>query len=259
MKAIFVTALAIGFAAPAFSAPIDGTWKADVKSAKMPTKPEVYLLKAGTFTCATCVPKIVVSADGNFHKVSGHPYFDEMSVAEVDKRTIKQETRKGGKLVFTETDAVSPNGKSFVSIFTDTGGSSGTPVTGKAVMKRVGAAPAGAHAYSGSWIRTNDAQFSDSGLTFMFSSRGDSVSFKSPTGSAYTAKLNGPKSPVTGDPGWSAVRLKGTPNAIVETDYRGDKAIGIQTMTLRADGKTMKVRSQDLLHATSMSYTAIKQ
>jgi len=259
MKAIFMTALAVGFAVPVSAASIDGTWKADIKSAKMPTKPEVYLLKAGTFTCSTCVPKIVVSADGNFHPVSGHPYFDEMSVAEVDQHTVKQETRKAGKLIFTETDALSPDGKSFVVTFTDTSGSNGTPVTGRAVMKRVGAAPAGAHAYSGSWIRTNDAQFSDSGLTFMFSSVGDSISFKAPTGSAFTAKLNGPKSPVTGDPGWTAVTLKGRPNWIVETDYRGDKAIAIQMMTPSADGKTMKVRSRDLLHATTMSYTVVKQ
>ena len=259
MKAIFIAVLAVGFAVPVFSAPIDGTWKADVKSAKMPTKPEVYLLKAGRFTCSTCVPKIVVPADANFHKVSGHPYFDEISVAEVDKRIVKQDMRRGGKLVSTETDTVSPDGKSIAFTFTDTSGSNGTAVIGKGMMKRVGAAPAGAHAYSGSWVRTNDAQISDSGLTFMFLSRGDSVSFKSPTGSAYTAKLNGPKSPVTGDPGWTAVMLKGTPNAMVETDYRGDKAIGIQTMTIPANGKTMKFKSRDLLHATSMSYTAIKQ
>ena len=259
MKALFIFALAVGSAVPACSAPIDGTWKADIKSAKMPTKPEVYLLKGGTYTCATCVPKIVVPADGKFHKVSGHPYFDELSVAEADKRTVKQETRRGGKLISTETDAVSADGKSIAFTFTDTSGSNGTPVTGKGVMTRVKAAPAGAHAYSGSWIRTNDIQLSDSGLTFMFSSRGDSVSFTSPTGSAYTAKLNGPKSPVTGDPGWTAVMLKGQPNAIVETDYRGDKTIGIQVMTLLADGKTMKVKSRDLLHATSMSYSAIKQ
>jgi len=258
MKAIFIAALAVGFAIPAFSAPIDGTWKADIKTAKMPTKPDVYLLKAGTFTCSTCVPKVVVLADGNFHKVSGHPYYDEMSVAEVDKSTIKQETRRGGKLISTETDALSPDGKSFIATFTDTSGSNGTPVTGKAVMKRVGAAPAGAHAYSGSWLRTNDAEFSDSGLTYMFSSDGSSISFKAPTGSAYTAKLNGPKSPVTGDPGWTAVTLTGTPNAIVETDYRGEKVIAIMTMKFPADGKTMNVKMQDLLHATSMSYTATK-
>jgi len=259
MKAIFMAALAIGFAVPVFSAPIDGTWKVDVKSAKMPTKPEVYLLKAGAYTCSTCVPKIVIPADGKFHKVSGHPYFDELSVAEIDKRTVKQEMRRGGKLVATETDAVSPDGKSIALTFTDTSGSNGTAVTGKGVMKRVGVMPAGAHAYSGSWVRTNDIQLSDSGLTFIFSSRDDSVSFKSPTGSAYTAKLNGPKSPVTGDPGWTAVTLKGTPSAITETDYRGDKAIAIQTMMIRANGKTMKFKSQDLLHGSSMSYLAIKQ
>jgi hypothetical protein len=35
--------------------PFDGTWKVDLKTAKFPEKPDVYLLQHGMYHCKTCV------------------------------------------------------------------------------------------------------------------------------------------------------------------------------------------------------------
>ncbi len=62
----------VAFAAPIWAAPIDGTWKADVKSAKLPQKPDSYLLKNGSYSCETCTPPYTVKADGAFHPIHGN-------------------------------------------------------------------------------------------------------------------------------------------------------------------------------------------
>jgi hypothetical protein len=54
----------------------DGTWKFDLKTAKFPEKPDVYLLQDGMYRCKRCAPQVDVKADGRLkhtHKsVSGH-------------------------------------------------------------------------------------------------------------------------------------------------------------------------------------------
>ncbi len=75
----------------------DGTWKVDLKSAKFPTKPDVFLLQDGMYHCKTCVPPVDVKADGKDQKVSGHPYYDMVSIKVVDARTIEETDKKNGK------------------------------------------------------------------------------------------------------------------------------------------------------------------
>ncbi len=54
--------------------PFDGTWKVDLSKAKLPKKPDVFLLQNGMYECKTCTPPVNVKADGQFQKVSGDPY-----------------------------------------------------------------------------------------------------------------------------------------------------------------------------------------
>ena len=49
----------------------DGTWKIDVSTAKLPDKPDDFLLKDGMYDCKTCVPPVRVKADGQDHRVTG--------------------------------------------------------------------------------------------------------------------------------------------------------------------------------------------
>src|ERR1700693_2304634 len=79
----------------------DGTWKIDLNNAQFPKKPDVYLLQNGMYHCKTCVPAIDIKADGQDQKVTGHPYFDTVSIKLVDDRTIEETDKKNGKTVVT--------------------------------------------------------------------------------------------------------------------------------------------------------------
>ena len=50
--------------ASAATGAIDGTWKADLSSVQIDAKPDVLLLKDGTFSCSTCTPPLTLPADG---------------------------------------------------------------------------------------------------------------------------------------------------------------------------------------------------
>jgi len=257
MTKIYMIGLAVTAASPALAAPIDGTWRVDVKSAQMPSKPISYLVKDGIYRCS-CVPPTTIPTDGKFHRLTGRPYYDEMAVKIVDPHTINAIMRKDGMLVTQLRRTVSLDGKTATTTFFERTGTSGAPVTGRTVMRRVGSAPAGSHAFSGAWIETNDAQVSDSGLTFTFATEGDMVTFNSPQGGTYKAKLNGPQAPVSGDPGWTAVQLKGSLNSLVETDLHGTEVTNVTTLLLAADGKTLRIKAEDKKRGTTTRYTAYK-
>src|SRR5436309_7238993 len=94
---------------PAFAAsPFEGAWKADVSSAQLPTKPDVYQLRKGMYDCKTCVPAVSVKADGMDHAVTGHPYFDMEAVKVVDDHTVEITEKKNGKVVYTGKQMVAP-------------------------------------------------------------------------------------------------------------------------------------------------------
>ena len=106
--ALFVSLLmpAVAMAQSAF----DGTWKIDIKTAQFPKKPDVYLLQDGMYHCRTCAPAIDVKADGQDQKVTGHPYYDMVSVKVIDDHTIEITNKKNGKTVATAKNMVSADG-----------------------------------------------------------------------------------------------------------------------------------------------------
>ena len=246
-------------AAPAMAAsPLDGTWKADFKSAKLPTKPDDYLLQDGTFTCRSCAPELKVAADGAWHKVTGHPYYDETMVKVVDAHTVKMANRKGGKLMSEQTMRVSADGKTLSLDGTDH--SADVPVSSKGTDSLIAKGPTGSHAISGRWKQATVEAVSDSGLIYTYKTTGDMLMLSTPAGYAYSAKWGGPAVPVKGDKAntMAAVRKTGA-NSFVETDSRGGKTVSVMTTTVSADGKTQTVVVDDKEHGTTMSYKAMKQ
>lgn len=238
----------------------DGTWKVNLSTAKFPEKPDEYLLKDGMYQCKTCVPPIEVKADGKDQKVTGHPYFDTLSVKVVDDRTIEETDKKNGKTVATSKSWVSADGSTMTFEFSDSSATNADPVTGKGQSKRVAEGPAGSHAISGSWRITKIDTLSDNGLTFTIKLTADTVEMTSPMGQSYTAKLDGADAPYHGDPGTTSVSVKKKgPNAIEETDKRDGKVISVSVMTVSADGKTMKIATDDKLHGTHSDFDANKQ
>jgi hypothetical protein len=238
----------------------DGTWKVDLKTAKFPQKPDVYLLQKGMYQCKTCVPSINVKADGQDQKVAGHPYLDMMNIKVVDDRTIEETDKKNGKTVATSKTWVSADGNTMMFEFTDSSATNADPVTGKGEETRVAKGPAGSHAISGSWRTSKMDTVSDNGLMFTDKVEGDSLSMSNKTGQSYTAKLDGTEAPYKGDPGTTSVSVKKVnKNTIVETDKRDGKVISIARMTVAADGKSMTIAVNDKLHGTTSQVVAVKQ
>ena len=263
MKKLLVTgmlaALLVPVCAIAQSA-FDGTWKIDLNKVHMPKKPDVYLLRNGTYDCKTCAPPISVKADGTDQKVTGHPYHDMVAIKVVDAHTIQETDKKAGKVVGTSTTTVAADGKTATFEFTDSSDSNTAPVTGKGTLTRVDKGPVGSHAISGSWRIASYADVSDNGLSFTYKVDGDKLSMTTPTGQSYSAKMDGTDSPFNGDPGTTSVSVKKTgKNVFVETDKRNGKVISVSTVTVAADGKSMTIGFSDTLRGMTSSYVATKQ
>lgn len=248
---------------PAFGAAQDvftGTWKVDVGTAKFPEKPDVFLLQNGMYDCETCVPPIRIKADGQDQTVTGHPYFDAMNVKVIDDHNVELISKKSGKTVATNKLTVSPDGNTLSMDFIDASATNADPVSGKGEYTRVKKGPSGANAISGSWRVAKVDTVSDNGLSFTYKVSGDTIEMTTPTGQSYTAKLDGTDAPYHGDPGTTSVSVKQFgPNTIEEIDKRDGKVISVSRMTVRSDGKTATIVTEDKLHDTKSEITATKQ
>ncbi len=238
----------------------DGTWKIDMNKAQFPKKPDEYLLQNGMYQCKSCVPEINIKADGQDQPVTGHPYYDTAAIKVINDHEIEETDKKNGKTVATSKTMVSPDGNTLTFEFSDSSDSNSDPVTGKGEETRVGKAPAGANAISGSWRLTKFESLSENAITWTYRVSGDELTMTNPTGQSYTAKLNGTDAPMKGDPGVSSVsvKMKGK-DTLEETDKRDGKVISVAKMTVASDGKTMKLSVDDKLHGTKSEYVAMKQ
>jgi hypothetical protein len=262
MKKLTACLLVSAFAAaPAFAqAGFSGTWKADLHSVQTPQKPDVFVIKGGVYTCRSCVPAYAIKADGAFHRVTGHPYYDEESVKVVDARTVEFSDRLRGKAVGHGTNTISADGRTMTFAFTDTSSPNGRVVTGKGTERRVGQAPAGAHAFSGSWRTDKYDNVSDSGLMISFRLVGDTLQMNDPTGESFQARIGGPAVPIHGDSAATMVSVRRLgPATLQEISTRGGKPANVVTMTLNRDGRTMNVVVEDKVQATRMAYKSVKQ
>jgi hypothetical protein len=263
MKKLLWLGLFVSFLVPVLATAqsvFDGTWKVDVSKAQLPKKPDVYLIQAGMYNCKTCVPSYEVKADGQDQKVTGHPYFDTLSVKVIDDRTIEMTQKKDGKINATSKWTVSPDGNTLAVAFSDSSATNADPVKGAGESTRVAKGPAGSHAFSGSWRSTKIDNISDNALLVTFKLEGDTFSMSNPTGQSYTAKLDGTDAPYKGDPGTTSVSVKQMgKNTIEETDKRDGKVIGVVRITVAPDGKTLTIAVSDKLHGTTSEFPAVKQ
>lgn len=261
MKNLFFAGILASLFVPVVAmaqSPFDGTWKADMSSAQWPMKPNVYLLLNGMYDCKTCVPPIHVKADGTDQKVTD-PYSDALSVKVIDDHNIENTFKKNGKVVFTQKQSVSSDGNTMTVNWIYTGNPSGGPQNGTETSKRVAKAPAGANLISGSW-RTEKVDVSAETLTYTFKVNGDELTMTSPTGQSYTAKLDGTDAPFKGDPGLTTVAVKMLGKDTLEETYKRDgKVAVIYKSTVSADGKTLKVITDDKLQGTITKSVSHKQ
>jgi hypothetical protein len=256
MKATFVTALSL-IATPALAqSAFDGAWKADLKSATYTSAPDVYMLAGGRYGCSTCKPAYSLPADGQFHRVSGHDYFDEMSVTVVNPRTVKLAERKNGKLIYEETDTVSADGHTVMQTSLDMSGTK--PISATASETRIGAVPRGVHPINGRWNPKVATQVSSDAMVIKMRVVGDTLSFDTLTGQSYVARFGGPAVPMKGDIGGTMVRLRRlSANAFQVTSMRAGKTVG--TATITANGNTLTYQTTSALYGTKSSIKAYRQ
>ena len=239
----------------------DGTWKGDVASAQLPTKPWVRSLKDGVYSCE-CDTPLSVKADGKFHPVTGQSYFDEMRITIVDNRTLKTESRKGGKLVFEGTDTISADGMANDWSNADYSNPNGQTLRFKGRDKRAGALPAkGLHMVNGGWVATVDGYEADSAaLTFTFKSVPGGMSLTTATGQSFTAMFGGPAVTMQGDPGNTQIALrKISDTSFEETDSRDGKVRSVTTYVVSPDGKTLDITQVNPIENTTGRFKAFRQ
>lgn len=244
----------------AAESPFTGTWKADPAKAQFSQNPDTWVVQNGRYQCSTCVPKIDVKADGTDQPVSGSKYYDTVAVKIVNDKTVEYTGKKGGKIVWTEKEAVSADGKTLADEFTEYPEASKQPITGKQTMTRVAAGPVGSHAVSGSWRMAKLDTISENATTVTFKATADGLMMSSPTGESYDAKFDGKDYPIKGDIGGSVVSLKKlNERSIEETTKRDGKIISVSHWVVSADGRTLTVKSEDKERGTTETWIAIKQ
>lgn len=239
MKALTLCALLVPIAALADS-PFDGTWVSKDDSVVMDPKPYILSVAGGVYENKTAIPPVKVKADGTDQPVKGHATYDTVAVKSGGADSFDVTVKKAGKTMGTSNYAVSPDGKTLTQKWTDQSGSE--TASGENLYARVGPAPAGAHAASGSWRLTKAQNTSANARTITYKSAPDGMSYSTPTGQSYTAKFDGKEVPVAGDPGGMTVSLKKVnANAFVETDHVKGKVVEVDHWTVGPEGKTMKV------------------
>jgi hypothetical protein len=221
----------------AFSqSPFDGTW---LFAAQLPTEPAVYLLAKGMFSCSNCLPNMEIAADGDDHKVTESAYWDTVNVQMVDARAVVFIAKKAGKTMFTEVDAVSPDGRMLTQMVKDTT-EAGT-VTIETRSRRIAKAPPGSHAISGSW-RAYETHRSRNGSITQYKCTADGFSAETPLGEKFSARFDGKDYPVEDDPAGTMVSAKLlNPNSIELTTKRNGKVVAIKQMSVAPGGKSIHV------------------
>ena len=262
MKRILIAGFALALLVPACAfaqSAFNGTWKTDVNSIKSGGEPLVLHLKNGMYE-SNSVPPIKVKADGEDHAVTGHPGFDTIAIKVLNDHSIQRTEKKAGKTVSTSTLTAAADGKTMDGEFTNSSGAN--PVTAKGVFERVAKGATGSTAVAGSWQLKHVDNVSANGLTSTYKVDGNDISFSDPTGDSYTAKINGKPVEYTDGSGVTgttvAVKREGK-DTLRETWYRDGKETGSDTMTVSADGKSMKISSRNLKNRTHGTSVAEKQ
>ena len=255
---------AMGTAAPTTAASpakgtIDGTWVGDVASVKFEGKPDEYLLQNGTFVCKSCTPPRSIAADGAYHLVANYAYYDAESVTVVDDKTVRISRMLKGREMGHSTMAVTADGSTLTTNWTDTSDPKAKPSTGSFEETRVAGGPAGSHALSGSWAASKIADVSADEITLTLKADGDMLHMSSPTGVSYDARLDGTPAPITGDLAGATVSVRRlSANSYQETDTASGKVVKVNTFTLGADGK-LTIVSESPRDGSKTTWTSNRQ
>jgi len=246
--------LLLSSSAPFSQSPFDGTW---LFTPLLPPEPAVYLLAKGMFSCYGCLANMEIAADGDDHKVAESAYWDTVNVQIVDASTVVFIAKKAGRTMFTEVDAVSPNGNTLTQLVKDT--TEAATVTIETRSRRIAKAPAGSHAISGSW-QAYETNRSRNGSITQYKCTADGFSAETPLGEKFNAKFDGKDYPVEDDPGGTMVSAKMlSPDKVELTSKRNGKVVSIKQMSVAPDGRSIHVVFKDASGETISIFDLQKQ
>jgi hypothetical protein len=251
-------ALALLIPALAFAkSPFDGTWKTRPDSMTFSGNPDVFELSNGVYSCASCAPPYKIKADGTDQPVPEHDYLDHQAAKVVSPSVVEFTDKKAGKVMATSRYSVSADGKKLSGTWTSYVGEK--PITGGFTEKRIAAAPAGAHAISGSWQTDSVTDLSDAARIVVLQSTPNGLKMMW-NGQTTEAKFDGKEYPTVGDPGKTMITLKRlSETQIEETDRRRGKVFDVVLWTVAADGKTITTVDTDPVHGTKVTSILEKQ
>ncbi len=238
--------------------PFDGTWKTIFDQSTLSPKPTSFSVSKGIYDAFTAVPEIHVKADGQDQPVSGHPY-NTVAVTEVDAHTVQIIYKKDGKTIRELTYSATADGRTLTYKSKSHAPGSDQITTTEATMERVGEAPSGANATSGSW-RSQKRSASENELLATYRRSGDGLTFSKPAGEAWTARPDGKDYPVKGSYSIDAVSLKQINGREIEVSYKREgKLIEVDKITISTDGRKMTRVAESKLTGRVSIYVAEKQ
>ena len=258
MRKLFLTLAVMAPAALFAQSPFDGTWKTNLDQAKFSPKPITFSVNNGMYDCSSCAPKIDVRADGQDQPVSGQAY-DTIAVKEVNPHTISVVTKKNGKTSLEQTRTASDDGKTLTVKSTSHPPDSTQPVMSEATLERLGKAPAGANATSGSW-RIKKVSEAENGLLETYKGSGTELTWSTPAGETWTATMDGKEYPVKGSNAFDTVSLKQINDNTIQASYkRGGQLIEVDKISISADGKKLTTVVESKLTGRISTFVADKQ
>lgn len=233
--------------------PLTGTWVADLNTQQgLPT--DIYLVRDGTYSCESCVPRRHYPADGRLRAIAGTPRLLE-AVQIVDARTISTRIVQPD-LDRTTLMRVARDGRTATYVSRDhRAGIEGTLRT-EYLARREAPGPAGSHAISGTWKGIRYVSVPLQLRTTTLTDHGDRLSYRTGSGYAYTARYGGAYEPVSGpyDASIAVAVRRIDPYRVVETRRRGSDIVQVRTYTVARNGRLMEIATTD--PATNRTFRA---
>ena len=220
--------------------PFDGTWVIDTsKNENLANeKPTTFLLSDGLFRSGDKVLK----ANGRDQKVPATGYWDTVSVRIVDDHAVEVTSKKAGKVMFTETDTVSPDGSTLIQVIKDT--TEAEAVIFENLYTRVRPAPPGRHVLSGTWKVFKESRSENSTIiTYKCTPQGFSA--ETPLGERFDARFDGKFYLIEDDPAHTMVSVKLiNPYTVEQTNKRDARSCLWCDWRSPPDGKTIHASSE---------------
>lgn len=253
---LLVSALLTVCTAASAQSALEGNWKPDPHSFRTTTKIS-QVLEHGTFHCA-CFPgmaDLTIKVDGRFHPVQGIPYFDQAALQTPDDHTMELTGKRGGVKVAQTVFRVSADGKTAQSTLRRYDADGNVVNTRHGRFKRLGQAPVGAHAISGTWRPLTGEKALQ---TYQF--KGNVIHASNSKGGTYSTRLGGKAVPFHGGGGDEQVAVEQLgPRVLREMFTTHGKPQEIYLTIINADGQHGRVVEQGLEDKHTSTWTITKQ